>query len=53
MAVTSVWAIKGRVDNMIRYVANPDKTIDWDTAESLHKIENAVRYTADELKPRS
>ena len=50
MAVTSVWAIKGRVDNMIRYVANPDKTIDWDTAESLHKIENAVQYTADELK---
>lgn len=50
MAVTSVWAIKGRVDNMIRYVANPDKTIDWDTAESLHKIENAIQYTADELK---
>ena len=50
MAVTSVWAIKGRVDNMIRYVANPDKTIDWDTAESLHKIENAVQYTVDELK---
>ena len=50
MAVTSVWAIKGRVDNMIRYIANPDKTIDWDTAESLHKIENAVQYTTDELK---
>ena len=50
MAVTSVWAIKGRVDNMIRYIANPEKTIDWETAESFHKIENAVQYTADELK---
>lgn len=50
MAVTSVWAIKGRVDNMIRYIANPEKTTDWETAEALHKIENAIQYSADELK---
>ena len=50
MAVTSVWAIKGRVDNMIRYVANPEKTIDWEEAETFHKIDNVVQYSADELK---
>ena len=50
MAVTSVWAIRGRVDNMIRYVANPAKTIDWGEAETLHKIDNVVQYTTDELK---
>ena len=28
MAVTSIWAIKSRVDNVIRYVRNPEKTIE-------------------------
>ena len=50
MAVTSVRAIKGRVDNMIRYIANPEKTIDWEEAETFHKIDNVVQYSADELK---
>ena len=50
MAVTSVWAIKGRVDNMIRYIANPEKTIDWAEAETFHTIDNVVQYSADELK---
>lgn len=50
MAVTSVWAIKGRVDNMIRYIANPEKTIDWEEAEIFHRIDNVVQYSADELK---
>lgn len=50
MAVTSVWAIKGRVDNMIRYIANPEKTIDREEAETFHKIDNVVQYSADELK---
>lgn len=50
MAVTSVWAIKGRVDNMIRYIANPEKTIDWEEAEAFHKIDNVVQYSADALK---
>ena len=26
MAVTSIWAVKGRVDNVIKYIENPDKT---------------------------
>lgn len=50
MAVTSVWGIKGRVDNMIRYIANPAKTIDWEESEVFHKIDNAIQYSADELK---
>ena len=50
MAVTSVWGIKGRVDNMIRYIANPEKTIDWEEAETFHKIDNVIQYSADELK---
>lgn len=50
MAVTSIWAIKGRVDNMIRYIANPEKTIDWEEAEIFHRIDNVVQYSADELK---
>ena len=50
MAVTSVWAIKGRVDNMIRYIANPEKTIDWAEAETFHTIDNVVQHSADELK---
>ena len=50
MAVTSVWAIKGRVDNMIRYITNPEKTIDWEEAEVFHRIDNVVQYSADELK---
>ena len=28
MAVTSIWAVKGRVDNVIKYIENPDKTIE-------------------------
>ena len=50
MAVTSVWWIKGRVDNMIRYACNPEKTVDMKFAETLHTIDNVVRYAADELK---
>jgi len=50
MAVTSIWSIKGRVDSMIRYVANKEKTVDTDMAASLHKIKNVVQYTTDEIK---
>ena len=28
MAVTSVWAVKSRVDNVIKYVENPEKTVE-------------------------
>ena len=50
MAITSIWWIKGRVDNMIRYACNPEKTVDMAFAEAMHTIDNVVRYAADELK---
>ena len=50
MAITSVWWIKGRVDNMIRYAVNPEKTVDMAFAETMHTIDNVVQYAADELK---
>ena len=28
MAVTSVWAVKERVDNALNYVMNPEKTVE-------------------------
>lgn len=50
MAITSVWWIKGRVDSMIRYAVNPEKTVDIAFAETMHTIDNVVQYAADELK---
>ena len=50
MAITSVWWIKGRVDNMIRYAVNPEKTVGMAFAETMHTIDNVVQYAADELK---
>ena len=28
MAVTSIWAVTHRVDNVLKYIENPDKTIE-------------------------
>lgn len=50
MAITSVWWIKGRVDNMIRYAVNPEKTVDMAFSEAMHTIDNVVQYAANELK---
>ena len=50
MAITSIWWIKGRVDNMIRYACNPEKTVDMAFAEAMHTIKNMVQYAADKLK---
>ena len=48
MAVTSIWPIKGRLDNVIKYAMNPEKT----TADlsDLHAIEGVVEYATNELK---
>ncbi|MFA6851507.1 MAG: relaxase/mobilization nuclease domain-containing protein [Selenomonadaceae bacterium] len=52
MAVTSIWDIKGRVDKVINYVANPEKTINVNFGEiaSLHAIDGIVEYTTDDMK---
>ena len=52
MAVTSIWPIKGKVENVIRYAANPEKTTEKNanTVSSLHAVDNVIEYAADELK---
>ncbi len=60
MATTKIWGIKGRIDRVIRYAANPSKT--WNgayaSAAQLHRtdvktesgIHAVLQYTADEMK---
>ena len=52
MAVTSIWPIKGRVDRVINYARNPEKTTEGSYGElaSLHAIDNVVEYAADDMK---
>lgn len=60
MATTKIWGIKGRIDRVIRYAANPNKTWngEYDTAAQLHLtdvkaesgIHAVIQYTADEMK---
>lgn len=50
MAVTSIWPIKGRVDKVINYARNPEKTHDKERLSELHEIEGVVEYAADEMK---
>ncbi len=52
MAVTSIWPIKGRLDQVIRYARNPEKTVEESLPEQakLHAIDGAIEYAADELK---
>lgn len=40
MAVTNLWAIKGKVTNVIRYITNPSKTTN-DVEKVLNYIENS------------
>ena len=50
MAVTSIWPIKGRVDKVINYARNPEKTHDKEKLSELHEIKGVVEYAADEMK---
>ena len=52
MAVTSIWPIKGRVENVIQYAANPEKTTEEtaQTVSSLHAVDDVIEYAADQLK---
>ena len=52
MAVTSIWSIKSRVDSVIDYVSNPEKTIAQasDLNAALHTIDDVVEYAVDDLK---
>jgi hypothetical protein len=52
MAVTSIWPIKGRVDKVVNYARNPEKTAEEYLGEqsAMHTIDGVVEYAADELK---
>ncbi len=52
MAVTSIWPIKGRVDRVINYARNPEKTTEGGYAElaSFHAVDNVLEYAANEMK---
>lgn len=52
MAVTSIWPIKGRVDQVINYARNPKKTTErsYDELAALHSIDGVVEYAADDMK---
>ena len=52
MAVTSIWAIKGKADGVINYAVNPEKTVksNPDAVNKLHSIDNLILYTTDEIK---
>ena len=52
MAVTAIWDIKGRVDKVINYVSNPEKTTEkgMDFAASLHAIDDVLEYVGNDMK---
>ena len=52
MAVTAIWNVKDRLDNVIRYVAKPSKTWNGQYASAVkyHALENVLQYTADQMK---
>lgn len=52
MAVTSIWPIKGRVDKVIDYARNPEKTTEdcYGELAALHTIDGVMEYAANELK---
>ncbi len=52
MAVTSIWPIKGRVDQVINYARNPEKTTErgQDEQAALHTIDGVVEYATDAMK---
>ena len=51
MATTKIWDIKGRLDCLINYAANPEKTADnqYSKAE-MQALHNVMAYAADEYK---
>lgn len=52
MAVTSLWPIRNRVDHVIDYARNPEKTTQAGYGEqaALHTIDGVMEYAADEMK---
>ena len=53
MATTAIWPIRGRLDQVITYTENPDKTANpkWMQAD-LQALSDVVEYAMDEAKTR-
>lgn len=53
MATTAIWPIRGRLDQVITYTENPDKTANpkWKQAD-LQALSDVVEYAMDEAKTR-
>lgn len=52
MAVASIWPIKGRVDQVINYARNPEKTTEQvhGGLAAMHSIDGVVEYVANDMK---
>ena len=52
MAVTSIWPVSGRIENVIDYAANPEKTalVNPEASSAFHAIDHVLEYTANEVK---
>jgi hypothetical protein len=52
MAVTSIWPVKGRVDTVINYARNPEKTREasYEELSAFHAIGDVVEYAANDMK---
>lgn len=52
MAVTSIWPVKGRVDKVVNYARNPEKTTARGLPDlaAMHMVDDVLEYAADNVK---
>ena len=51
MATTKIWDIKGRVDTLINYAANPEKTAGKRYSEKqIQALHDVMDYASDDYK---
>ncbi len=51
MATTKIWDIKGRVDSLINYAANPEKTVgNKYTEKQIQALHDVMDYASDDYK---
>ena len=50
MAVTKIWRVRGKAEDVIDYANDPDKTVERMTEEELADIADVLEYADDEVK---
>ena len=50
MAVTKIWRVRGKAENVIDYANDPGKTVERMTEEELADIADVLEYADDEVK---